>query len=92
MTWSSVTPAGMLPLERSHHSAVLFGHHMVIFGGLADTGQRLNDVHILDLGMQLIQSQNQYSSVPMLFVSIIYKYRRDYVLGPAPCEWKFTAP
>lgn len=49
MTWSTVTPAGMLPLERSHHSAVLFGHHMVIFGGLADTGQRLNDVHILDL-------------------------------------------
>ena len=28
-TWSTIAPAGMLPLERSHHSAVLFGHHMV---------------------------------------------------------------
>lgn len=31
MTWSTVSPAGMLPLERSHHSAVLFGHHMVLY-------------------------------------------------------------
>eukprot|EP01103_Thecamoeba_quadrilineata_P017027 TRINITY_DN5889_c0_g1_i1.p1 TRINITY_DN5889_c0_g1~~TRINITY_DN5889_c0_g1_i1.p1 ORF type:complete len:506 (+),score=101.30 TRINITY_DN5889_c0_g1_i1:89-1606(+) len=39
---------GQPPLSRIHHSCVVYGSSMIIFGGLSGT-QRLNDLHFLNL-------------------------------------------
>lgn len=40
---------GELPEKRSHHTSVIEGHRLIVFGGLSQEGKRLNDLHVLDL-------------------------------------------
>ncbi|KAJ0393221.1 hypothetical protein P43SY_000931 [Pythium insidiosum] len=48
-SWSYVRPAGGSLSPRSGHSAVAFGHQLVVFGGLdASRGAVLNDVQVFD--------------------------------------------
>eukprot|EP01112_Ceratiomyxa_fruticulosa_P007336 TRINITY_DN1899_c0_g1_i20.p2 TRINITY_DN1899_c0_g1~~TRINITY_DN1899_c0_g1_i20.p2 ORF type:complete len:207 (-),score=31.07 TRINITY_DN1899_c0_g1_i20:1345-1965(-) len=48
MEWKLIEARGEIPCARSHHSAVVYGNrYMLVFGGLSDLGNRLNDLHIL---------------------------------------------
>ncbi|MBD2440140.1 kelch repeat-containing protein [Nostoc sp. FACHB-110] len=47
--WSKVTPDGIPPDARSHHSAVLYQDKLFIDGGSYDLYSARNDVHILDI-------------------------------------------
>ncbi len=51
MTWHKpeVANRDQTPSVRSHHSAVVHGHQFIVFGGLSGV-QRMNDIHVLDLG------------------------------------------
>lgn len=47
--WKFVVTNGELPEKRSHHTSVVEGHSLIVFGGLSQEGKRLNDLHVLDL-------------------------------------------
>ncbi|MBD2596167.1 hypothetical protein H6G74_17810 [Nostoc spongiaeforme FACHB-130] len=47
--WSEITPDGIPPDPRSHHSAVLFQDKLLIDGGSYDIYSARDDLHILDI-------------------------------------------
>lgn len=51
MEWKFLVTNGELPEKRSHHTSVVSGNRLIVFGGLSQEGKRLNDIHVLDLGM-----------------------------------------
>lgn len=48
MVWSSLATTGQGPGPRDSHSAILWGHKMIVFGG-TNGYKKVNDLHILDL-------------------------------------------
>eukprot|EP01009_Symbiontida_sp_KSa7_P004342 NODE_205_length_1199_cov_740.595652_g164_i0.p1 GENE.NODE_205_length_1199_cov_740.595652_g164_i0~~NODE_205_length_1199_cov_740.595652_g164_i0.p1 ORF type:complete len:328 (+),score=56.79 NODE_205_length_1199_cov_740.595652_g164_i0:89-1072(+) len=49
MTWARVPCHGSLPPKRYGHTAVLYGHRMIVFGGFRNDGQALSDAYEFDL-------------------------------------------
>eukprot|EP01130_Rhizamoeba_saxonica_P013053 TRINITY_DN5536_c3_g1_i2.p1 TRINITY_DN5536_c3_g1~~TRINITY_DN5536_c3_g1_i2.p1 ORF type:complete len:456 (-),score=109.47 TRINITY_DN5536_c3_g1_i2:227-1594(-) len=47
--WEFIVTNGKIPEKRSHHTATLIGNRLIVFGGISEQGQRLNDLHVLDL-------------------------------------------
>eukprot|EP01105_Mastigella_eilhardi_P006098 TRINITY_DN17706_c0_g1_i1.p1 TRINITY_DN17706_c0_g1~~TRINITY_DN17706_c0_g1_i1.p1 ORF type:complete len:388 (+),score=95.98 TRINITY_DN17706_c0_g1_i1:96-1166(+) len=45
--WVEVVTTGEPPAPRSFHSAVVYGSHLVLFGGLTAANTHTNDVHVL---------------------------------------------
>ena len=42
--------SGNIPEPRSHHAAeIIFGNQMIVYGGMNQQNEILNDVHVLDL-------------------------------------------
>ena len=54
LVWHRVEAGGLSPSRRNCHTATLFGHYLVIFGGREGDGRRkmVNDIHILDVSPQ----------------------------------------
>lgn len=48
MAWTNLATTGVGPSPRDSHSLVIVDHMMIIFGG-TNGGNKVNDVHILDL-------------------------------------------
>jgi dynein heavy chain, axonemal len=46
--WSKLDNPGRSPEPRSHHSAIVFGNKIILFGGFRSSSIRYNDVWILD--------------------------------------------
>ncbi|KAH8550505.1 hypothetical protein BGW37DRAFT_66887 [Umbelopsis sp. PMI_123] len=49
MRWSTVQTKGTPPKKRYGHTAVLWRHHIIIFGGCKETQDYCNDVHVFDV-------------------------------------------
>jgi len=48
--WSKVESAGKAPEPRSHHTTVVYGKLIIMFGGFRSSSIRYNDIWILDTG------------------------------------------
>ena len=46
--WTELKKTSDTPLKRSGHSAVIYKNFMIIFGGIHELTQELNDMHIFD--------------------------------------------
>ena len=67
--WKLPDVAGVLPCARSGHSATIYKHSMVIFGGSDSENTRLNDVWLFDLHLNmwshlLLSKRNQHEPRP----------------------------
>ncbi|KAI9282093.1 hypothetical protein BC943DRAFT_116844 [Umbelopsis sp. AD052] len=49
MRWSTVQTKGTPPKKRYGHTAVLWRHYIIIFGGCKETQDYCNDVHVFDV-------------------------------------------
>jgi len=63
--WKQPTTQGELPRPRFGHSAILYQNSMIVFGGEDnDTGETLNDVHLLDLNSWTWKKPQVWGEIP----------------------------
>ena len=59
LLWQEVKPKGVLPMERTGHSAVSYEMSMYVFGGINQEGETMNDLWKYDT------VQNEWKQIPV---------------------------
>lgn len=84
--WSMIEAKGEIPVARSGHSVTRAGSVLILFGGEAAKGRKLNDLHMFDLKSSMWLPLLAMGSVPSprsKHVAAIYDDRLLLVFGGA---------